>query len=302
MEDGEEMSNGRPINPNNRVFLEQTLARLVEKKQGLKDNTLKSYRERFISVINHLEDMQIPVDPEKLRILDGKRFVDELWAEELNANTRADYTYTLRTYAQVNGNDALDNLPDYITNKPKYRTLSFKEVNQLLETNLLPELEIVLHLMLFYGGSEKDLTQIKVSDIDFEKETVTLRPLPGCDTPRIQKFMTMANGRTSRQVFDEYMTFRRTLVKWIRLNNKEAAIPEELLVYDLGMTIQPFNEDSTSMTNRLREISRISGVHLTEGLLLKTYSRNLTYRDKPLEELENLAAIKIESTQFQEAV
>ena len=255
-----------------------------------------------MSIINRLEDMQIPVDPEKLRIQDGKHFIDELKAEGLNKNTISGYTYGLRSYAQINGNDALDGLAAFIGTGSKSKSLTLKEINKLLETELLPEQEIVLHLMLFFGGSEKDLTKIKISDIDFEKETITLRPLPGCDSPRIQKFTTMSNGRTSREVFEDYLSFRRTLVKWVTLNNKEATEPEELLIYDLGMTLQPFNEQSTSMTNRLREISKASGIRLTEGLLLRTYGRNLSYSEMSPEELRTLTPSKIEPVATPEAI
>lgn len=243
----------------------------------------------------------MPVDPTKLRIQDGRHFIDELMGEGLNKNTIAGYTYGLRAYAQINGNDALDGLAEFINHGPKYKSLTAKEVSKLLDTKLQPELEIVLHLMLFFGGSEKDLTRIKVSDIDFEKETVTLRPLPGYEGPRVQDFVTMANGRTSREVFEEYLAFRHTLVKWVRFNNKDAADPEELLIYDMGLSLLPFNEESTSMTNRLREISKVAGIRLTEGLLLKTYSRNLTYSERSSEELRSLTTRKANPALPQEA-
>ncbi|MBR3410591.1 MAG: hypothetical protein IKG94_07455 [Candidatus Methanomethylophilaceae archaeon] len=133
--------------------------------------------------------------------------------------------------------------------------------------------------MLSFGATEGDLSTVRVDDIDLARCTVRLGPIPGSDGPRVLKFVTTCAGRSSREVFERYLSHRSTIVKWVRLNNRGATEPEELLVYDRGAEVMPFKAGSTSITNRLRRISKATGVPLTEGRLLSTYFRNLAYAD-----------------------
>ena len=145
--------------------------------------------------------------------------------------------------------------------------------------------------MLSFGATEEDLSVIRLDDVNLSEGTVRLRAGLGSDVPRVQGFVTTCAGRSSREIFERYLEFRGNLVRWVRLNNRGMVEPVELLVYDRGAGLFPFKVGSTSMTNRLKEIGRASGVRVTEGRILGFYTRNLFYRDENLADMARIASM-----------
>ena len=151
--------------------------------------------------------------------------------------------------------------------------------------------------MLSFGASEDDIVNVKVRDIDLGNGTVRLRPSPGSDAPRVLPFTATCAGRCSCEVFDRYLAFSKALVRLVRMSNAAMVEPEELLVHEQGAELLPFKEASTSVTNRLREIGKASGIRLTEGILLRTYRRNRSYEERSDEAASKAGAPSPESVE-----
>lgn len=276
-------------------YIAETIAYLRRKKPMLSDGAIKAYQNRLVSVLNRLEDMKIPIDPTELGIREGVMFLLELHQEKVSLTTVDLYSQSLKLYTVSHGNHNLDCISTKPLKKLAHNWLSRKEVLKICETDLETEYETIFHLEICFGLDEEQICCLKVTDIDFENRLLHIPPAEGSGGPPIMLPFHEPDWLVpieSEKVFRTFFAYREKLVKWISLLNPDVAVPEELFIYEWGKVLKSFEEDSTTIVNRIRDIGKKCGVHITTGKVSRTYAHNLFYRGMTPEEIRSMTGLK----------
>lgn len=291
------MANGKPLDQNLAPYVEETI-RYINRLGNLSEASLESYKDRMVTVLNRAQLMGLPTNPVEITRLDATRFIDELLQNGLHVDTIKLYARMLNDYAAAHGNMALQGLNTHMIKPVKGRWLSSQNLNRIFRTVMSIEHVLIFHLMVCLGLKKKDLTLLRMEDIDMDAGTIRI-----AEGGRIVKFHKVDEiiPQDTKALLEEYIDYRRNLIRWKTHLNPDLKIPDTLFIYDRGDELYPFLSTSTTIDNRLRDISKLTGVHLTEKILGVTCARCLIYSNVPFEEATRIMGIKLPDSYWQGA-
>jgi len=260
---------------------------LQHKSKKVKEETVRKYANELYRINSTLRENGMETNPRRISE-DDVRFVIEKWSN-LKIGTKDWYLEIFNRYLKYFKNDVIKEMNIFFGHdeRPNADWLSDEEYVTLLNADLSPLEEIVIHLELFLGLRVSEVTKLRVCDIHFDND------------PKKQYISVLGKGRgegkwrqirfhpESRRVFERWLEKRKEIVDKVKRYDRSWVVPDNVLLwchYNEKPKAGFYTEQGHSIDRAvIHTVRERYGMHFGNHTLRRTFGRKLYHAGVPIE-------------------
>ncbi len=236
--------------------------------------TIKAYREDSHRLVKILRESDHHFMPWSITQEDVAWLLKKYEEDNLAVETRRRYISVLRIYTDFFGNDTVRKMklkwPH--DNRPNVDWLSEEQAKKLLQLEMTPAQELVVHCELCLGMRRIEVIRLTPESFKGEYVNILGKGTQG-GKPRI-----MHCHRDTWRVLERYIQYRNDLIAYIRsATGKAVEIPERLMIYARGTKLYSYAEKGTGIDALLKPLGEQIGYNFSNHTLRRTFGR-IMYR------------------------